>query len=414
MLGVSFFVGLQAAPPSMASSIEMMDDTFNLHDYQIISTLGFEQEDIDALLDNEYINDVQPYYFLDCYTKHGKSVSVIRLEGKSKGAIDRYEIVEGRDIQAADEIVLLYPGDNEAALGDFETGLPQIGETVSVYLDKDNILDSVARCDYTVVGYYRDSKYITKMLDTSTLDAQMLGNVGIIDESNFVMEAIPSVMMTLINASSLDSFSQDYQDYIDESNSILDATFKQGEQKRSDAVIGQANDKLNDARSEYEDGLATFNQEISDAQDKINDGQSELNQAYSDLVDGDAEFAQKKQDAINELKENEQKINDGKAELAKQEEFFAQQKQEALQQLADAKHLLDTNQAQIQSQKDNLAQQLNQTIEVPILDHLIKVQLVFDWNNFPTYDAAVDSAFELAQAGNSDVDSIAISLSLFL
>ena len=408
MLGVSFFVGLQAAPPSMANSIEFMDDAANLHDYQIISTLGFEQEDIDDLLSNEYIKAVQPYYFLDCLTKRGKSVDVIRLEGKSEGSIDKYTIVEGRDIENKNEIVILSPGDaSKAALGDFNNSYPEIGDVITVYLDKTDITKSIHRQQYTVVGYYTDSKYITKMLDTSTLDAQMLSYVGIIDASNFIMDAIPSVMITLNGTDSLDSFSQDYQDFMDETNSVLDATFNDAASKRTNKIIGEANDTLNEAREDYQEGVDTFNQEIQDATDKIVSGQNELNNAYIDLVDGQNEFETKKQDGINELRENEQKIIDGKAELAKQEAVFQEEKASALAKLQDAKATLDANNSEIQKQKQNLAEQLSERREIKFNDQTIIIYIDFSWDSFPTYDNAVYQAYELAKQGNSDVNSIA-------
>ena len=280
MLGVSFFVGLMAAPPSMQASIENFDDLNNLHDYQIISTLGFENKDIENLESQEYIDLVEPYYFVDCYTQIGRNKSVIRIEGKIDGTtIDSYEIVEGRDIQADDEIILLYSENASTLGGNFDSPLLQLGDTIDLFLDGDeDISESLGQTAFTVVGFYRDAKYITKILDTSTLDNQELSQVGIIDIDNFTMEAIPSVVISIDGAKGYDSFSDDYSQYMDTVSDTLDPVFEQGANDRTQTIRDEANAELDDARQEladakqeYDDGLEEFNNEIADAQAQIDD-----------------------------------------------------------------------------------------------------------------------------------------------
>lgn len=397
MLGVSFFVGLQAAPPSMQKSIDTYDDSLNLHDYQLISTLGFVQEDIDKLLSNEYVSNVEPYYFVDAYTKKGTSKNVIRLEGNGN-TIDQYTIVSGRDIQAKDEVILLYDGSDISTLGNFENSMPAIGDTVTVFLDDEQISDSISTTSYTVVGYYQTSKYITKMLDTSTLDSQMLSYVGIIDQSNFIMEAIPSVVMTLNNALSLDSFTKDYKDYIDEASLSLDPLFTQGPIDRTNSIKDEANQELNDARTEYEDGVQTFNDEIEDAQNKINDGQQELNDAYQELIDGQKELDTTKQDTINELHDAEKQINDGKAELEEGKKLFEEEKAKALQQLENAKNDLDSKNNTLISGKEELFAGLNTIFSM--------MGINFQSSTINSYNALFNKSYELAASGITDQNEI--------
>ena len=50
-LGVSFFSGVRAAMPDMLSTTDKYLKESNLFDLQVVSTMGLQQEDLDAVLE---------------------------------------------------------------------------------------------------------------------------------------------------------------------------------------------------------------------------------------------------------------------------------------------------------------------------------------------------------------------------
>ena len=60
LLGVGFFVGMQATSPDMKDSIDKYFDNQNMMDIEVISTLGITEQDIKELKKIDSIENVIP------------------------------------------------------------------------------------------------------------------------------------------------------------------------------------------------------------------------------------------------------------------------------------------------------------------------------------------------------------------
>ena len=85
-LGVAFFVGLRATGPDMRQSADGYFDRQQMMDLELLSTLGFTQEDVQALQAQTGVEQVQPGYQLDAlvavsYTHLAATVLVERALG---------------------------------------------------------------------------------------------------------------------------------------------------------------------------------------------------------------------------------------------------------------------------------------------------------------------------------------------
>lgn len=54
-LGVGFFAGIKATAPDMKITADKYFDDYRLMDFRLISTMGFNEEDINAIKDLEEI-----------------------------------------------------------------------------------------------------------------------------------------------------------------------------------------------------------------------------------------------------------------------------------------------------------------------------------------------------------------------
>ena len=99
-----------------------------------------------------------------------------------------------------------------------------------------------------------------------------------------------------------DSIRDEAQEEIDKAKQELSDAEAEVAQELADAEaeLSDARKKLDDGWAEYRDGENTFNQEIADAEQEISDGEKELADAWQELLDGE-----------NELKDARKELDDG-------------------------------------------------------------------------------------------------------
>ena len=78
-LGVGFFAGIKATVPSMYHLAETYYDEQSLMDYRLVSTVGFDEEDIAAISSTDGVTGVMPSYFCDVQTASKNNGEVVRV-----------------------------------------------------------------------------------------------------------------------------------------------------------------------------------------------------------------------------------------------------------------------------------------------------------------------------------------------
>ena len=64
-LGVGFFVGVKCASPSMLKTADDYFESHDLMDFKLQSTVGFRDEDLQAIADMEHVAEIMPSYSAD-------------------------------------------------------------------------------------------------------------------------------------------------------------------------------------------------------------------------------------------------------------------------------------------------------------------------------------------------------------
>ena len=67
-LGVAFFAGVKASVPDMKYTADAYFDAYNMQDIQLISTVGFTEEDVEAIRGIEGVQGVHATYTMDAVT----------------------------------------------------------------------------------------------------------------------------------------------------------------------------------------------------------------------------------------------------------------------------------------------------------------------------------------------------------
>lgn len=116
-MGVGFFAGLRITRPVMVASANAYLNEKQLYDYRLLSTLGFEEEDVAALAAKDDVRAVEGAVDADILYMDGDgNENVIRAHSLMK-SINGLEIVAGRLPQNDTECVVDTVLYDEGAIG---------------------------------------------------------------------------------------------------------------------------------------------------------------------------------------------------------------------------------------------------------------------------------------------------------
>lgn len=332
-LGSGFFTGIKAASPDMKRNAWNYYNKHSLDDIHILSTLGFEQNEIDDInsFDDElyaegaYSSDL----FIESDSVSRKAVKVYSYDTES--SFDIPEIKEGRLPQSADECVVDYKFKG--------TEQPQIGEkiTLSAASDKDDISDTLSRSEYTIVGYVKLPMYISSERGTTSIGNGTLNGYVLIPKENFDLEVFTDVYIKVNGADKLDPFKSEYDDLIENKIIALEDFGKAEIEKRVTKITDDAYEEINDARAE----VSKSQKDIDDAKDKLTDGEIEYNDGLR---------------AVENLKAVSEQLNN----------VLSEYETSAVSEQSEISDLIDTlNQGDFFAADDDLVQLLTGYMSVP-------------------------------------------------
>lgn len=310
-IGVGFFSGVRASEPDMKESADRFFSDYSLMDLRLVSTYGFDEDDITAL-ENIGGGQVYPGYFYDYEIKAAENDVVARIYSYNPNDdLNRVIIDGGRLPEAADECIIESSGfKNHLEIGD------------KIYLSD---AEDMARTEFTIVG-----KYISPLfLSASDFGSTTVGDGSIdtaiyIPRENFTGEVFTQVYITIDSAKELQAYSDDYNNtvekYREQIESITDGRCAARFEKiKIDATveIADGRDKLADGEKE----LAEAKTKLEDAKAELDKAKIELDDAARQIADGEkqladaeAEFEKQIADAENTLAENKARLDSGLAE----------------------------------------------------------------------------------------------------
>lgn len=319
-LGAGFFAGLRNSAPVMKKTVDKYYDDYNTYDIQLISTMGFTDEDIKSIQNVENIENILATYTTDVISKINNKDNVIRVHALSED-INKVELLSGRLPETTGECVINH---NKLASEDLE-----IGSTITIQ-DKDGTLkDNLKTAEYKIVGTVRTPYYLTFSYGSSNIGSGKVDLYMFIKNEDFAQKYYTEVYTTVKGAKELSPFSDKYEKKIDDVQNSIENIAKDRTKIRYEEVIDEASEELADAQNELNkqknDALKEFDNaynqiqngkyEISQNQKKLTDSKKEYEKGISELEKNKAEFDKKIKEAENELNQNEELLNQGKIRL---------------------------------------------------------------------------------------------------
>ncbi|MDL2292840.1 ABC transporter permease [Acholeplasma sp. OttesenSCG-928-E16] len=199
ILGVAFITGLLATAPNMLDTIDKYFDEYNIQDINIKSKVGFFEQDLEKIRENEYVKEATPIISTD--------VSLLAYTARI------YQLPFGEnDVMQLSLVEGNYPkNDNEILVERSGTFLKSknIGDTIT-YLNK----------DYKVVGISANPWYFGNEKETTNIGS---GNIDLII---YMKQESPifytDILLTIIGAKEKLSFSSEYEKMVKEAKSSLE------------------------------------------------------------------------------------------------------------------------------------------------------------------------------------------------
>ncbi len=314
-LGVGLFAGLKITKTVMVGSADAFWQAQQLYDYRLVSTLGFEEEDVQALAQKADVRAVQGAMEADVlYTDEQGNDKVLKAHSILEN-INMLETVAGR-----------LPGsDTECVVDDHLYGEEVIGSKIVLSGDNDqDDLDNFRYTEYTIVGTVRSPLYVQFERGTTSLgNGSVSGFVYLLPEG-FATDYYTDIYVKFEEDAQV--YSDAYDAYMDEREAQWETYCEEQGERRYQSIMTEAEEELADAEQELADEKAEAEVELADAKRELTDAEKEI-------ADG------------------EKKLEDGERELADNKEVIAQKERE----LADARAALEAQEAELASQEEALA-----------------------------------------------------------
>ena len=310
-LGVGFFGGLKCTKPQM---IKTLDDSLaetHFFDFRLLSTIGFEDKDIDSLKSK--------FSSMDDFVTVEGTYSVDAL-CDIEGASDSSPIAAAYRIHAiTDEVNGIYiidgrmPENDDECLVDNYMASINIGDCITISKDnEEDTLDLLKSYSLKVVGVCRSPYYINFERGTTTIGTGKLSGFIYVPKGEFDSEYYTEAYVKLKDK--YGAYTDEYEDYIDENTENVENVLEEVINTRFDKLVSDAEKELQDAKDELKE--------------KSEDAKKELDDAYTELIDGEKEIA-----------DNEKKIEDGKKSVKNAKATLNSKAKE----LADSKATLELN-----------------------------------------------------------------------
>ena len=200
-LGVAFFAGVKASVPDMKYTADAYFDAYNMQDIQLISTVGFTEEDVEAIRGIEGVQGVHATYTMDAVTTKDSRQITLKVmtmpqldpDPDDPDYINQVRLIEGRMPQKSGEC--LVEADHLKASG------LTIGETITLSTGTDQDISEYLNQDtFTIVGTMYTPVYLSYEKGSATIGSGTIDSFITILDEDFALDYYTEVDVTIEGA----------------------------------------------------------------------------------------------------------------------------------------------------------------------------------------------------------------------
>jgi len=360
-LGTGFFAGVKVTCPDMQLTADKYFDDYKLMDLRLVSTYGFNREDMEVVRNSGAVREIMPAYTLDAIvkTKNEDKVAKIhsipadRTGGSNTGYLNGYRVIEGRLPQKQGECAI-----EKGKLGGISI---ELGEKITLDSGKEGeaVTHRLKRSTYEVVGYIETPYYLTFEKGTSSLGNGTVALYAAIPEEDFNMEVYTDIYLTLKSTQDLSAFSSKYESSITAGKEEFQAIADVREEQRFNEIYRTAEEKLEDSKKQLADGEKEQREKLAEALEKLEKGEAGIRSGRQELARQRSEYNGKIAMAAKEISKAKEQLESGEKQYSQQLSLFEKNKellppdQAALNEAAlkETRKKLDAGAAELEKQK---------------------------------------------------------------
>lgn len=273
-LGVGFFSGIKASRPDMIKTAQVYIDEMHLYDFQLISTWGFTQDEVEKI---SKLNRVEA------------AEGAVAFDFLYKGANEEEDVLRAYSITKDVNELTLAAGElprsgNECVLDDAYYTTDMIGQEIKVSAENsDDTKNSFAYPSYKVTGLVRSPVYMNRERGTTTV-----GNGQVHAYVYMLLEAFQYDYFNMVYVYGKEdaaAFTDAYDKQIKKAADPLEKETTTLIEERYKKEIKAARDKINDAQKELDEKTKAAQADLDDARKQIDEGQEALAEGIQQIAD---------------------------------------------------------------------------------------------------------------------------------
>ncbi len=348
-LGVAFFSGLKITQSVMVHSADVYLKDLQFYDYRLVSTLGFTEENVEALAEKEDVRAAEGAISAEIlYKDAGENERVIKMHSITE-KVNKLKLVAGEMPQSADECVVDSALFSEDAIGS------------KLVLSENNTtddLDKFAYKEYTITGLVQSPCYIQFERGNTSIGNGRISGFAYILKDGFTVDYDTEIYIKFDE--DYDIYSDEYDSYIDAKEADWEVYTKEQADIRYEKIVKDAQDELDEKKEELEEKRAEAEAELESAKQQLTDGETEISDGKNQIASAKTELSAKAselQSGKDALSSKAAELESASQQISGQESALAAKKAEyeqglnaylaAKQQVTDQRNSLEAAKAQL-------------------------------------------------------------------
>lgn len=289
ILGVLVFVGLLSTSPDMLNTLDKDFDEHNVYDLKIISSKGFDNDDLEALKKVVHIKDVEGEYAKDVLIKDKEDEVVINVASLPSN-INQITLLEGSLPNSADEIVVEknFITKTNYKIGDY------------LELNDSSFKNSKVKIVGTIYSplYFNNTK-VNQRRGTTTIATGTINYYSYTLKDNFNLSYYTTVYLTSQDAKNQTTSSKKYLQKTEVSRNSLEEIKASQEQHRYENIYNAASSEIDKAESEAQATLTDARNKLTSAKTELDNAKSKLDSANKELISNKSKLDNAKKQITN-------------------------------------------------------------------------------------------------------------------
>ena len=348
-LGVAFFSGLKITQSVMVHSADVYLKDLQFYDYRLVSTLGFTEENVEALAEKEDVRAAEGAISAEIlYKDAGENERVIKMHSITE-KVNKLKLIAGEMPQSADECVVDSAFFSEDAIGS------------KLVLSENNTtddLDKFAYKEYTITGLVQSPCYIQFERGNTSIGNGRISGFAYILKDGFAVDYDTEIYIKFDE--DYDIYSDEYDSYMDAKEADWEAYTKEQADIRYEKIVKDAQDELDEKKEELEEKRAEAEAELESAKQQLTDGETEISDGKNQIASAKTELSAKAselQSGKDALSSKAAELESASQQISGQESALAAKKAEyeqglnaylaAKQQVTDQRNSLEAAKAQL-------------------------------------------------------------------